>query len=133
MINKKIFFESINKDTIFDSDFYKKVYGYSVYDNEFLDKVSAKLIEIGKKDCIQEYNDWFTNWNHERLYGNGKSQGLISISRWYVKICDEQYQELMRSSKKKREVKVDCRQRKKELLEKKKRLLQIQLQTLKEN
>lgn len=127
MADKGTFFESINLGTIFDEEFYKKVYGYSIYDKEFLKKVSGKLVEIGKKEYIQTYNEWLAKWKYEYIYGNENKEGLIKVSRWYSKICEEQYQALIRKSKKEREVKIDCNQKKKELLQQKKALLQMKL------
>jgi hypothetical protein len=143
MADKKSFFESINKDTQFDDEFYKKVYGYSVYDSGFLDMVTKKLIEIEEADKIQAYNDWFAKWEHEYLYGyidaNGKKKdGLLDVAHWYATVeCPRQWEELKRKyrtinqegSKKdwkreskreqNQEQKADLLQRKRELLRKK--------------
>lgn len=91
MADKKSFFESISEDCIFDDEFYKKVYGYSLYDKDFLNQVTARFKSINRSYAIKEYNDWVAKYEHEYLYGyidaNGKKHmGMKDVSYWYANI-----------------------------------------------
>lgn len=57
MTDEKLFYQSINKTMVYDENFFKKVYGYSVCNELFLTAVAARLIDIGQKDIIQVYNE----------------------------------------------------------------------------
>jgi hypothetical protein len=97
MLDKRSFYESIGPDTIFNDEFYKKVYGYSIYDKEFLNQISTKLISIGKGCRIHEYNEWFNRWQHEYLYGEGTHKGFMDVVHWYANVeSPRQWQELLR-------------------------------------
>lgn len=63
--NKENFFLSINKDLKADENFYKKIYGYSVTDSAFPAKVANKLIEVGRKEVVQGYNEWLQQYLKE--------------------------------------------------------------------
>lgn len=53
MPDKQSFYQGINETTTYDSDFFKKVYGYSVCDELFFPAIATKLISIGRKDIVQ--------------------------------------------------------------------------------
>jgi serine/threonine protein phosphatase PrpC len=138
MADKKSFFESINECTVFDDEVYKKIYGYSLYDDDFFKLVETKLIQIGKQDNILAYHEWVKKYEYEWLYGyvdsTGKEhKGVIEVSRWFAKECERQWQELVKKSRE-RVVKKDWKQeqereqnytQKADLLQKKKELLRL--------
>ena len=93
-MNKQMFFESIADTKKFDEEFFKKVYGYSVYDNEFLSKVSTELIRIKRSDAIQSYNNWY------KKYTIRDKEAMRKVSRWFLSVCEETYQDKVRKVKK---------------------------------
>jgi len=95
MADKQTFFESINKDTLFDDEFFKKVYGYSVCNDLFLGVVASKLISIGKSKEVSAYNGWYTAWKTNYDLKTKK------VAEWYHKECDKQYERLMKIKKEK--------------------------------
>jgi len=86
MPDKQSFYQSINETVSFDNDFFKKVYGYSVCDDSFLTAVATKLINIGRKDIVQAYNDWFTKWKAE------DDKAMKNVAIWYHKECDKEFE-----------------------------------------
>ncbi|GAA4653961.1 hypothetical protein GCM10023142_10990 [Anaerocolumna aminovalerica] len=84
-IDKQSFLLSINQDTVFDNEFYKKVYGYSVLDKEFIKIVASILYKLDKQDVAKKYNSWLRNYNEEQ------SQIMKSVSNWYSKECEKKY------------------------------------------
>jgi hypothetical protein len=84
--NKQSFFESINKDTVFDESFFKKVYGYSVCDDLFLGVVASKLISIGRSEIVQAYNNWYAAWKTE------DDRQMKKVAEWYHKECDKEFE-----------------------------------------
>ncbi|MFV0343440.1 MAG: hypothetical protein ACK5JH_11240 [Anaerocolumna sp.] len=97
MPDKQSFYQSINETTTFDNDFFKKVYGYSVCDDSFLPAVAAKLISIGRKDIVQAYNDWFSNWKAE------DDKAMKSVANWYAKESDKEFERLQKEQQWERE------------------------------
>jgi len=89
-VNKQSFFESINLDTVFDDNFFKKVYGYSACDNLFLGEVATKLIDLGMPNIVDAYNKWYAAWKAE------DDLQMKKVAEWYHKECDKQYERLMR-------------------------------------
>jgi hypothetical protein len=115
MPNKQSFFDSISNDTRFNEDFFKKVYGYSIYDDSFLEVVGARLISVGRKDIIHEYNVWLTTWKLKH------DNQMKKVARGHIDQLNKQYDQLVKDNKAK---KVDeCKQREIELLQQKKMLL----------
>jgi hypothetical protein len=94
MASKQLFYESISKDTVYDEEFYKRVYGYSVCDDLFITAVSTKLCSIGRKDAIQGYNEWFARWQEEY------NQMMKGVAEKYREECERQY---LRMQKEKQE------------------------------
>ncbi len=90
MPSKLSFYEGINETTVFDDDFHKKVYGYSICDELFLPAVAAKLTGIGRKDVIQAYNEWFARWKAE------DDKAMKSVAKWYIKECDKKFEKLQK-------------------------------------
>lgn len=94
MPDKQSFYQGINETTIFNDEFFKKVYGYSVYDNAFLDLASSKLISIGKNYAVQAYNEWFDRWQNE------DNQILRGVARWYQKKLDNEWEQKQKKQSK---------------------------------
>lgn len=115
MPDKQSFYQGINETTVFDDDFHKKVYGYSVCDESFLTVVVAKLTSIGRKDIIQAYNEWFTKWKAE------DDKAMKSVAKWYLKECDKKFEEFQKEQQEK--AVEDWKQKKIALLLEKKNLL----------
>lgn len=87
MPDKLSFYQGINETTVFDDEFHKKVYGYSICDELFLPAVATKLTGIGRKDIIQAYNEWFARWKAE------DDKAMKSVAKWYLKECDKKFEE----------------------------------------
>lgn len=85
-MNKETFIQSISIETKFNEAFFKKVYGYSMYDQPFLTRVANELIHIDRKDIIALYNQWYQE------YKTQDDNMMKDISKWYQKECDKQYQ-----------------------------------------
>lgn len=92
-VNKETFIQSINKETAFNKDFFKKVYGYSMYDPVFLKRVANELIRIDKKDIIALYNQWYQEYKIQ------DDSLMKEVSKWYKKECDKLYQEEVKKVK----------------------------------
>lgn len=90
MPDKQSFYQGINEATVFDDDFYKKVYGYAYTDNDFLPAVAARLTSIGRNDVIQAYNEWFTRWKAE------DDKAMKNVAGWYMKECDKKFEEFQK-------------------------------------
>lgn len=84
--NKENFFLSINKDLEADEDFYKKIYGYSVTASAFPAKVANKLIEVGRKEVIQGYNQWLQGYLAE------DKEKMKEAAAWLQKEIDKEYE-----------------------------------------
>jgi DNA modification methylase len=93
-INKQSFYESINQDTVFDEDFFKKVLGYSMFDVSFLDAVVAKLTRIGRKYIVDQYNAWYAAWKVE------DDLQMKKIAEWFQKECDKQFDRIQKKHEK---------------------------------
>lgn len=115
MPDKQSFLQSINSETIFDGDFFKKLYGYSVYDSHFLEMVARKFVCTGRMGGIQAYNEWLKAWKAE----NDKK--MKPVAHWYVGEVNRQYG-LWVKSESERMVKA-CKQKEIDLLQRKKILL----------
>jgi membrane protein required for beta-lactamase induction len=117
VINKQSFYESINQDTLFNEDFFKKVLGYSMYDVPFLDAVIVRLTEIGRNDVVQAYSSWYDAWKAE------DDNQMKKVAEWFHKEVDKQFE---KQQKKQREKAVeDWKEKRIALLQEKKRLLQL--------
>jgi hypothetical protein len=86
VVNKQSFYESIDRNTVFDEAFFKKVLGYGMYDKPFLEIVAAKLIEIGMPDMVEAYNEWYAAWKAE------DDQQMKKVTEWYHKECDRVFE-----------------------------------------
>ena len=124
MSSKLSFYQGINETTIFDDEFHKKAYGYSVCDESFLPAVAAKLTGIGRTDIIQAYNEWFARWKAE------DDKVMKSVAKWYIKECDKKFEEFQKEQQKKA-VEEWKENRKADLLQKNDRELLNLLQNLK--
>ncbi|WP_455717646.1 hypothetical protein [Anaerosporobacter sp.] len=85
-MDKEIFIQSINNETVFNNAFFKKVFGYSMYDPSFLTRVASALTHIGGKDIIALYNQWYQEYKVQ------DDKMMKDTSQWYQKECDKQYQ-----------------------------------------
>mgnify|MGYP000907703619 CR=1 FL=1 len=85
-VNKRSFYESINHDSVFNEEFFKKILGYSMYDKSFLEAVNTKLSKIGRIDVISRYNTWYTKWKGE------DNLQMKKVSEWYQKECDRKFE-----------------------------------------
>ena len=83
-------FESITKDTVFDESIYKRIYGYSVTEPEFLSKVAGKLMDLGRKDAIQGYNEWYKQWKAEH------DAMMKRVAEWYSEWSDSERRQKQR-------------------------------------
>ena len=88
--NKENFFLSINKDLKADENFYKKIYGYSVTASAFPAKVANKLIEVGRKEVIQGYNQWLQG------YLAKNKENMKEAAAWLRKEFDKEYEKRRR-------------------------------------
>lgn len=83
MPNKTELFDSLKPDMVFTVAIYKRIYGYSVTDPEYLPRVAEKLAQIGRKDAIQGYNEWFREWKA------ADDAMMKEVSEWYLKECQK--------------------------------------------
>jgi hypothetical protein len=122
MPSKEELYSSLTRETVFNDTIYKKIYGYSVTDKSFLDRVCNRLLELGRIDAMKGYNEWFARWKAEDD-ATGKEVG-----EWYVKWSKEEEVE-----KKWRQEPDELKQRKGQLLQQKKQLLLRKRQILTHN
>lgn len=94
-MNKESFIQSINAETDFNEAFFKKVYGYSMYDLPFLERVASELIRIDRKDIIALYNQWYQE------YKTQDDNMMKEISKWYQKECDKNFVKLQKEKEQK--------------------------------
>jgi hypothetical protein len=94
-VDKQSFYKGINETIVFSEDFFKKVYGYSIYDDLFLSAVATKLNALGRKDIVQAYNEWFTRWGVE------DDEVSKRIANWYQKECDKEFEKLQKEQQRK--------------------------------
>ncbi|MDU6265819.1 MAG: hypothetical protein E6600_15090 [Anaerocolumna aminovalerica] len=116
MPDKQSFYLEINEITVFNEEFFKKVYAYSVCDDLFLTAIAVRLTSIGRKDVIQAYNEWFTKWKSE------DDKVMIKVAEWHRKECDKKWE---KKEKQQRKVMDNWEQRKIQLLTRKKQLLNL--------
>ncbi|WP_313132807.1 hypothetical protein [Anaerocolumna sp.] len=90
MPDKQSFYQEINEITVFNEEFFKKVYAYSVCDELFIPAVVAKLIGIGRKDVIEDYNKWLAKWKAE------DDKVIKKVARWYIKECDREFEKFQK-------------------------------------
>ena len=88
-VNKRSFYESINHDSVFNEEFFKKILGYSMYDKSFLEAVNTKLAKIGRNDVITKYNSWYAKWKAE------DNLQMKKVAEWYQKECDKTYKRMI--------------------------------------
>ena len=86
MPNKNDFFLSIDRGLKANENFYKKIYGYSVTDSAFRTRVTNKIVEIGRKEVIEEYNLWLSNYLEE------VNLSMKEAAIWLRKEIDEEYE-----------------------------------------
>jgi len=87
MADKKSFFSSIDKNVIPEEVFFKKILGYGMYEEEFLDRVLLKLVSLGREDVVESYKEWYQK--HQ-----GEQQGKVgTVSKRYVGKEVKQYED----------------------------------------
>lgn len=82
-MNKQEFYSSLTPSTEPCEELFKKIYGYSYYDADFLQSVAVRLTILGKKDIAQQYNEWFAGWNAQH------EAELRSAAQWYRKQVEQ--------------------------------------------
>jgi len=87
MVDKQSFFDGISESIDFDESFYKKIYGYSFYDKDFLYKIAKRLVALNRKDIIEEYNSWLMQWQEKY------QTKMKAVSKWYANECSKKYKE----------------------------------------
>lgn len=97
-ISKEKFLQSITAAMVADEDFLKKVYGYSYCDKNFLSVVAGKLVKVGRKDIIKQYNQWFARYQEQR------DKELKEVAHWYVKQVDDWYEREVKKWNKEQQV-----------------------------
>lgn len=85
-ISKEKFLQSITAAMVADEEFFKKVYGYSYCDKDFLNVVARKLVKVGRKDIIEKYNQWFARYQEQR------DKELKEVAHWYARQIDDWYE-----------------------------------------
>lgn len=86
MPNKNELLLSINHNLIADESFYKRVYGYSVTDSAFPAMIASKLIESGRKEVVQGYNEWLQQYLKE------DRESKKEAAEWLQKEIDREYE-----------------------------------------
>lgn len=84
-MNKQVFFDSIKNESIFNDEFFKKVYGYAVSEKEFISKVAVELKRIGRGEVIAAYNEWYQEYLRQ------DKEEMKKVASWYVDKCKEWY------------------------------------------
>lgn len=99
-MNKQEFFQGITKDSPCGYEFCRMMYGYGMYDNEFLMEVMERFKEYGRDKVPYVYATYL--YIEERL----EKKNMISAATWLKQEIDRRYE---RSCK---EQKVEKRQQK---------------------
>ena len=104
MPNKNELLLSIHHDLIADESFYKRVYGYSVTDSAFPAMVANKLIESGRKEVVQGYNEWLQQYLKEDRESKKEAAEWLQqeIDRDYDRRVKEREWEQKESNQKKK-------------------------------
>ena len=82
-MNKQEFYSSLTPSTEPCEELFKKIYGYSYYDADFLQSVAVRLTILGRKDIVQQYNEWFAGWKAQH------EAELRSAAQWYRKQVEQ--------------------------------------------
>ncbi|WP_092449348.1 hypothetical protein [[Clostridium] fimetarium] len=115
---KERFITNINADVEASEDFFKKIYGYSFCDKDFLNQIAIKLVRVGRKELILAYNNWFVD------YKKSYYEHMKEVSTWFLKECSKRYEQLQRNNREiKEELSEGWKPKQKELLLKQKKLL----------
>ena len=92
-MNKESFIKNINSEIEFNEVFFKKIYGYSIYDPVYLTRVASELIRIDRKDIIALYNQWYQEYKIQ------DDSLMKEVSQWYQKECDKKYQDYLQKAR----------------------------------
>lgn len=68
-----------------NEDFFMKIYGYYYSDKGFAYKVASRLLQLGRKDTIREYNQWLARYYEQEnamLKEVAKKQ-IEELNDWY--------------------------------------------------
>lgn len=84
--NKEKLLQGITSSRQYDESFYKHVYYNSKTDKALPNEIAYKLIEVGRKDVVQAYNEWLSSYLEER------EQMLIRVSEWYCEQIDREFE-----------------------------------------
>ena len=92
MASKEEFYQSINEDTYAGADFCRKLYGYCLTDDTFLEKVMEKFKALGRDKVIYIYSAFVTMQLHFEMQEEKKAASWIRerIDRNYEKKVREE-------------------------------------------
>lgn len=89
-MSKEEFLLTIKPDVHMDEKFFLKIYGYSLYDVEFFNKVTNILLEQKNISAMRNYNKWLMNFK------NVEKEEMKIAASWLVKRNEDRRNALLR-------------------------------------
>lgn len=86
MDSKEEFYQSINEDTFAGADFCRKLYGYCLTDDAFLEKVMEKLKALGRDKVVYIYSAFASTYIHFQMQEEKK------VAFWLAERIDRNYE-----------------------------------------
>lgn len=100
--NKEQFYQDITADTFCGYQWCKKLYGYSMYDKPFLERVFARLDELGRSRVKVIYAIYF-KWQMALELEQDKS-----AAHWLVERTDKEYERNVKECQKQQKEEMGC-------------------------
>lgn len=94
--SKEELLASIRPDMKLTWDFFKRIYGYSLYEPEFAEKALTKLEANGCRLARNYYLAWVSKYEAER------NAEMEKVSVWYAKECKKQWEKRQKEGEGKR-------------------------------
>ena len=86
MASKEEFYEGINEDTFAGAEFCRKLYGYCLYDDTFLERVMEKFKTLGRDKFIYVYSTFVQIYTHFQIEEEKEA------GRWLVGKTEKEYE-----------------------------------------
>jgi len=86
MPSKEELLANIRPDMKLTWDFFKRIYGYSLYEQEFAERALTALEAVGVSHARDYYKTWVSKYEAEQ------AAEMKKVAAWYVEKCKRQWE-----------------------------------------
>ena len=94
--SKEELLASIRPDMKLTWDFFKRIYGYSLYEPEFAERALIALEAVGVRRARDYYKTWVSKYEAER------DAEMKNVAVWYAQECKKQWEKRQKEGEGKR-------------------------------